>query len=99
MLRESRDHNAFKIKQKKIDNKFNLNADGFDQGQLDKTSQLYFNKIMEVREMQKQILPLYMGSQEVINKHKKCLSTILKENREVMPQQLLRVVSKGETGL
>lgn len=52
----------------------------------DRTSQEYFNKIQNLRDMQKNLLPLYLESQRVVKRHQKCLSTILEENEDAIPR-------------
>ena len=54
-----------------LDKMFDLNL--FEGGVvpegLDETNKTYLNKIMQLREMQKKILPLYLESKKLIFKH------------------------------
>ena len=86
LLRESRE-TAFNMNLDDLDQMFNLRMfeDGITPEGLDKTSQTYLNKIVQLREMQKKILPLYLESKKLVFKHQKCLSTILNENNELIP--------------
>jgi len=55
----------------------------------------YFRKIKELRDRQKKLLPLFLESKRMINSHRKCLSTILLNDKENLPFQLQRVIDKG----
>lgn len=54
---------------------------------------------MKEREIQKKMLPLYLESQRLVEMHKKCINTILRENQKDIPDQLNRIMDKGRTGL
>ena len=78
-----------------IEKMFNLN---FTAG-VDENSKGYIDKITKLREMQKKILPLYLESVTLVKKHQKCLKTIMDQNEEFIPLQLLKVIDKGQEGL
>jgi len=52
------------------------------------TSERYLKQISEKREQQRAWLPLFVQTQKVVAKHKKCLQVILNENAQNMPYQL-----------
>lgn len=78
-----------------LDKMFNLQMAA---GEDDKSKQ-FIEKIKGLREMQKKILPLYLESCSLVSKHHKCLKTIMDENQEFIPFQLLKVIDKGQEGL
>uniref|UniRef100_A0A7S3FY80 Uncharacterized protein n=1 Tax=Strombidium rassoulzadegani TaxID=1082188 RepID=A0A7S3FY80_9SPIT len=89
-----------------LDEMFNMRLGHLERDQensnyqaMDDTSKQYVAKIMELREKQKRLLPLFLQSQKVVTRHKKCLKVILQENEENIPYQLSRVIEKGQQGL
>lgn len=66
---------------------------------LDDTSKFYLTKIASLREKQRKLLPLFLQSQKVVNRHQKCLKVMLDDNNENIPYQLSRIVEKGQEGL
>lgn len=53
--------------------------------QLDKKSRLFLKRIIDVRNTQAKILPLYLQSKRIVSKHKASVKLILDENSEIMP--------------
>lgn len=66
---------------------------------MDKKSKAYLQKINLMREEQKKILPLYLESQKLVQKHQGCLKTLYNENHDFIPYQLLKIIDKGQHGL
>lgn len=101
LLRESQE-SFYSQNNKNLDKVFNMempspkNASG---NPLDNQSHQYFERIRKIREKQKRLLPLYLESKKLVNRHKKCMSVILNENEAMMPYQIQRVLEKGREGL
>lgn len=49
------------------------------EGVVNQKSQQYFAKIKRLRDMQKELLPLYLESQNIVRRHRRCLVAIQKE--------------------
>jgi hypothetical protein len=87
LLRESQE-SFYSQNNKNLDKVFNMempspkNASG---NPLDNQSHQYFERIRKIREKQKRLLPLYLESKKLVNRHKKCMSVILNENEAMMP--------------
>jgi len=83
LLRKSQT-NAFQMNEEDLDKMYNLDmsnmngkeADGFSE-EMDDTSKNFYNKIKALRDKQKTLLPLFLQSKKIVDKHKKCLSTIV----------------------
>ena len=82
-----------------LDKMFNLQVMKPDAALTDSVSKQYLEKISSLREQQKALLPLFLQSQRVVARHKRCLKVILTENEENIPYQLQRVIDKGQEGL
>ena len=78
-----------------LDKMFNLQVLKPDAALSDSVSKQYLEKISSLREQQKGLLPLFLQSQRVVARHKRCLKVILTENEENIPYQLQRVIDKG----
>jgi len=91
LLRKSQT-NAFQMNEEDLDKMYNLKlsnmkgrqADDFS-GEMNEASKVYFYKIKDLRDKQRTLLPLFLQSKKIVERHKKCLSTILKENDEHIP--------------
>lgn len=86
MLRESQDA-AMKVNDEELEKIFNFCSDENTALalQLDKISRPYLDKIIGYRETQKKLMPLFLESKKLIEKHKKCLKTVLNEHQIYMP--------------
>jgi len=65
----------------------------------DDKSKEFLERIRQIREKQKQYLPLFLESQDSVIRHQRCLESLVGENREDLPFQLQRVITKGHEGL
>lgn len=70
-----------------------------DSSGMDKKSKAFLQKINILRDEQKKILPLYLESQKLVQKHQSCLKTLYNENHDFIPYQLLKIIDKGQHGL
>ena len=52
--------------------------------EVDKSGKYLF-KILQLREAQKKILPLYLESKEIVRTHQNCLATIIKDDFDFIP--------------
>jgi len=52
-------------------------------GVVNQKSKEYFAKIKRLRDMQKELLPLYLETQNIVRRHKQCLLAIQKERQEI----------------
>ena len=52
--------------------------------EVDKSGKYLF-KILQLREAQKKILPLYLESKEIVRRHQNCLATIIKDDFDFIP--------------
>lgn len=89
-----------------LDQLYNLQVPGLKARQaddfstdVDEKSKAYLYKVQELREKQRNLLPLFLQSKRIVQRHKRCLSTILAENEEHIPYQLQTVIDKGQEGL
>jgi hypothetical protein len=83
LLRESQE-SALKMNRADLDTMFNLPVGDAASSQ-DGISKQYMDKIASLREQQKALLPLFLQSQSVVARHKRCLKVILNENEENIP--------------
>lgn len=87
---------------KNLDQMFNLelNVVEVDEStqEVDK-SEKYLFKILQLREAQKKILPLYLESKSIVSRHQNCLQTIINDDFDYIPSQLQQVIDKGSEGL
>ena len=101
MLRQSRT-DALSISKADLDKKFNLKQ---NQNQcfvdlIDETGKPYVEKIMALRDEQRELLPLYIQSKYLVAKHQNCIKTLLRdENSDQIPEQIKNLLAKGEKGL
>ena len=65
----------------------------------DKTSKEYFERIKKLRDMQRNLLPLYLEAQRVVQRHEKVFEAIMAQNSSQIPIQLEKIISKGRQGL
>lgn len=105
LLRRSQT-NAFQMNKEDLDQLYNLEVPGLKARQgddfsseMDEKSKAYLYKVQELREKQRNLLPLFLQSKRIVQRHKRCLSTILSENEEHLPYQLQTVIDKGLGGL
>ena len=95
LLRESQE-NALTLNNNDLDDIFNMrimaaNPHLDDVAKLqaakdtDSTATQYIQSIQELRAKQKKLLPLFLESSRIVERHQKCLKTILNENNENIP--------------
>ena len=80
---------AFNIDHRDLEKKFNMELPTFsteyDSEVPHRVSKEYFNKIKKLRSMQRNLLPLYLEAQKVVEKHEKVFDTIVVNNQHKIP--------------
>jgi len=86
---------AFESNMKDINRVYNL-----DIVPVDEVAQQFQNRLQAVREEQKSIIPLFMESMYLVNKHRDCLNALDDPAlNDQVPRQLLHTFKKGQTGI
>lgn len=66
---------------------------------LSKKSKTFFDNINALRNMQQEMLPLFLQSQRMVKMHQNCLMTIERESGGIIPMSMLKLVKEGQQGL
>ena len=100
LLRNSRDA-AVKMNKRDIEKMFSLDLklDEEDILALKKKSKHFMRNIQNLRDMQRDLLPLFLQSLRLVRKHLNCLRVLADEQSEYMPLNMMKMVSQGYQGL
>ena len=88
MLRESNE-NALNMNSRDLDKTFGMQLPKLTKEHLaekpDKTSKEYFARIQKLRDMQRDLLPLYLQAQKVVQRHERVFEAIMAQHNAQMP--------------